>query len=161
MDSWSAEESLTSGADPWLAVGSQTSATSSSCKGNSFDDAFTDGAEAGVVPCDGFERLPDSAQYLALLEKRLSNLKRRKESGKAFQEHKDEIIGKLLRSESRQLVGILSETDLQLDREVDSNQLLRQLVPKQPRTLGETVHLVKADQLDLAYAENLEKSSSQ
>jgi len=68
--------------------------------------------------------------------------------------NKEDILGNLIRSESKQILGILSHSDLELDREIQHNLIRRQLAPKLPLTVGETVHLVKADQLDKNYSEN-------
>jgi len=113
---------------------------------NGFPDSFLD------ENVNKFEKLPDSDDYLRVLEKKLKAIEAKKGQKPSLQ-CKEEILGNLIRSESKQILGILSETDLQLDREIQPNLLLRQLAPKQPLTVGETVHLVSADQLDREHAE--------
>jgi len=100
-----------------------------------------------------FERLPDSEEYLKCLEGKLKTLEAKK-GLRSCQQNKEEILGKLIRSESKQILGILSESDIELDREIQPSLLLRQLAPKQPLTVGETVHLIKADQLDSNFPED-------
>ena len=108
-----------------------------------------------------FQKLPDSDEYLKRLEARLELIQRKGGSDKkpSFAQNKEQILGNLLRSESKQVLGILSDSDISLDRELVTNPLLRQLVPRQPITIGETVKLLEADQLDQGPA-NQEESSS-
>jgi len=115
---------------------------------NLFQDSFLDEC------ANQFERLPDSEEYLKILEDKLRKLDKKK-ALKSCEETKQDILGNLLRSESKQIVGILNSVDLELDREVNTNLVFRQLIPKQPLTVGETVRLVESDQLDKTYSEGL------
>jgi len=129
--------------DPWGLTSVDDNSAPKIEADNAFDDSFL------------FEKLPDSEEYLKLLEdklKRLANKKAQKNS-----EAKQDILANLLRSDSRQLAGILCNADLELDRGVNTNLVVRQLLPKQPLTVGETVRLVDADQLDKTYSETTEE----
>ncbi len=69
------------------------------------------------------------------------------------------MLANLLRSDSKQVLGILSDSDIALDREIDRNQIISRIIPKQPLTAGETVRLVQSDVLDQNFAKNLEESA--
>jgi hypothetical protein len=118
-----------------------------------FDSSFScgglsptcgDGGPAGGLAC---ERLPDSEEYIARLEVKLGRL--RAGLSRQQQHHKEDIIAALLTSDSRQvLLHGLGNEDLALEEAVETSQLVRQVIPQQPVTRGETVPLVTADQLD-------------
>jgi len=140
--------------DPW---GGNTSEGTSSSQENIFDDSFTidvkksDGSENGK-----FQKLPDSEEYLAVLETKLKNLKKKKVL------NKEEIVGELLlRSNSRLEI---SDTDIELDsaalQAAANNQLVRQILPKQPISRGETVRLLQADYLGQGYTKSLQEDTS-
>lgn len=139
--------------DPWC-ENSSSEGSGTSSQENIFEDSFNN-TVTGVKPTDNnvgkFEKLLDSEEYLKLLDTKLKNLKK-----SAARPDKEQILSNLIRSESKHIVGILSSTDLELDQEVHSSGVLRQLVPQQPLTVGETVHLVNADQLARSFEENLE-----
>ncbi len=73
-------------------------------------------------------------------------------------QHREQVLANLLRSDSKQVLGILSDSDIALDREIDRNQIISRIIPKQPLTAGETVRLVQSDVLDQNFAKNLEES---
>jgi len=134
--------------DPWnLNTAIETGENNPHTAKLGFQDTFLDGKEKK------FEKLSDSQEYLKCLEAKLKKLEVKKGLNNHTQ-NKEEILGNLIRSDSKQILGILSDSDIDLDREIQSNLLVRQLAPKQPLTVGETVHLVKADQLDSNYSEN-------
>lgn len=118
-----------------------------------FQDSFTD-VVASKENVQQFEKLPDSEEYLNLLETKLRNLESRR-ARNGTHANKEQTLGALLRSESKQLLGILRDSDLDLEREVDVHPVLRQLEPRQPLTVGETVLLVESDHLDTSYSEHL------
>lgn len=126
--------------DPWGVRNIDENSERKFGAANAFQDSFL---------C---EKLPDSEEYLKILEGKLKSLDKKK-GQQSLGQAKQDILASLLRSESRQIVGILDSADLELDRGVSSNLVVRQLLPKQPLTLGETVRLVDADQLDKAYSE--------
>jgi hypothetical protein len=136
--------------DPW-GNSSSTELSQTSAQIHSFQDAFVN-SNILQENDQGFAKLADSADYLKVLENKLKNLEKRKESG--AQQTKEDILGNLLRSESKQILGILSDTDINLDQEVETSQVLRQLVPQQPLTVGETIPLVNSDLLDKTYSES-------
>lgn len=147
--------------DPWCensSAGSRSLGTVGSPRELFFESSFNSNITTTARPstvnnAEVFEKLPDSAEYLNRLEVKLKNLSQKKSSQR--QDRKEQILSNLIRSESKQIVGILSSADLELDREIESNNVLRQLVPQQPLTHGETVHLVTSDQLDISYTKNL------
>lgn len=102
--------------------------------------------------------LPDSADYINNLEAKLRDISRggKKRSKEEFT--REQALTNLLRSDSKQVIGILSDSDLALDRELDRNQVISRIIPKQPLTAGETVKLVNSDILDQNFAKNLEDS---
>jgi len=140
--------------DPW---GGNTSEGTSSSQENIFDDSFTIEAEKSDGSENGkFQKLPDSEEYLAVLETKLKNLKKKKVS------NKEEIVGELLlRSNSRLEI---SDTDIELDsaalQAAANNQLVRQILPKQPISRGETVRLLQADYLGQGYTKSLQEDTS-
>lgn len=121
----------------------------------SFKDSFSQQVGSSVENVQQFTKLSDSEEYLNLLEKKLRNLERN-----GSQSNKEQILGNLLRSESKQLLGIIKDSDLDLDREIDVHPVLRQLEPRQPLTLGETVRLVDSDLLDTSYSQNLQNGEN-
>jgi len=150
--------------DPWDATNySEKADLATATVDNAFKDSFVLGSStAAVHPQDGnkFEKLPDSQEYLSRLENRLKALERKK-SKQDSQLAKEQILGNLIRSESKQILGILTDSDINLDREVETNLVLRQLVPKQPLTVGETVRLVESDQLDKNYKADQQQDQQQ
>lgn len=135
--------------DPWGATNYSEKADIAA-PDNAFKDSFVLGSStAAVLPQDGnkFEKLPDSEEYLSRLENRLKALDKNK-NRQDSQFAKEQILANLIRSESKQILGILTDADVSLDREIETSQVLRQIVPKQPLTVGETVRLVESDHLD-------------
>lgn len=141
-----------------------------------FENVKDHGAEIATAPQAVCPRLPDSVEYVARLEAKLSALRVRPAGGgkssscRQQQLGKEAAIASLLRSDSRQLLlhglgGTASAAeDLDLEEAVAINTLLRHISPQQPVTRGETVHLVTADQLDRrqeAAGAEVEKEESQ
>ena len=147
-------EEYTSSMDPWN-YSSSTELSQTNTLTNHFTDSFIDSNILNEND-QGFAKLPDSDEYLKILENKLKNLEKKK-GQKGFEEKKEDILGNLLRSESKQLLGILSESDINLDQAVDTNQVLRQLVPQQPLTVGEIIPLVDSDVLDKTFSESIEE----
>lgn len=105
-----------------------------------------------------YEPLPDSADYIKNLETKLRNISRGGDKRSCQESAREQALTNLLRSDSKQVIGILSDSDLALDRELDRNQVISRIIPKQPLTAGETVKLVNSDILDQNFAKNLEVS---
>ena len=143
--------------DPW-SNSSSTELSQTCSQTNYFADAFTN---SNILQENEkwFAKLSDSENYLTILENKLKNLEKRK-GEKGYQQNKEVILGTLLRSESKQILGILSDSDINLDQEVETNQVFRQIVPQQPLTVGETVLLVNSDVLDETYSESIEEQET-
>lgn len=121
--------------------------------GNKFQDSF-------VEKNGKFEPLPDSAEYLNQLETKLHNLQNGK-TKRAVPPQREQILSNLLRSESKQILGVLSDTDIDLDREIVRNQIISKIIPKQPVTVGETVQLITSDFLDQSFSSSSQIDSSE
>jgi len=116
---------------------------------------FTDSFK---VENGGYVPLPDSAEYINNLEAKLRHISRGGKKRSKEECTREQALTNLLRSDSKQVIGILSDSDLALDRELDRNQVISRIIPKQPLTAGETVKLVNSDILDQNFAKNLEDS---
>lgn len=110
---------------------------------------------------DNFEpndRLPDSVEYLASLEKKLTQLKERQSKKDLVQSLEEKRKSSMLRLVSENSNTPVTQEDLDLDAPVNSNHpahvFLRHIAPeRQAVTLGELVELLKADQLAEILAE--------
>lgn len=119
------------------------------------EQGFTDSFK---VENGRYEPLPDSAEYINHLEAKLRNISRGGKKRSKQECTREQALTNLLRSDSKQVIGILTDSDLALDRELDRNQVISRIIPKQPLTSGETVKLVNSDILDQNFAKNLEDS---
>lgn len=109
-----------------------------------FEDDFSPQSVVGT----GLE-LPDSKQYLESLERKLYRLKRDPNILRQLSEKREECIRNLLNDS----LNIDRDGDLALDAPVtlgDStvHEIYRHIRPIQPINIGETVHIVKHDQLE-------------
>ncbi|KAK7872086.1 hypothetical protein R5R35_004569 [Gryllus longicercus] len=128
--------------DPWLTNGNECQ----SVKTSKFEDDF--------VPC---EKLPDSEEYLATLERKLAKLKERQSKKDLVESLEETRKSCMLRLVTEGIAGV--QEDLDLDIPVNnshaSSTLLRHIAPeRQALTLGELVELLKADQLSEKLAED-------
>lgn len=114
-----------------------------------FEDNFVGGA---VKKSSEFQKLDDSEEYLSKLESRLIKLKSKSSVLKQLQDKKEECFNNLLNSASQS--AITSDSDIQLETEVKSNDIVRHILPQQPHTIGEIAHLVHHDLLDIQKQEN-------
>ncbi|XP_073817868.1 uncharacterized protein [Musca autumnalis] len=95
--------------------------------------------------------LPDSQTYLKGLERKLDKLKKNSKLVDALSEKREDCLRSLIQSD---LSGNNSNNDLLLELEASLNtdsavhNLYRQIQPVQAVTVGETVHIVKYDQLE-------------
>lgn len=141
-----------------------------------FDDNFCpDSVETGdiIPPTVSFDKLPDSSQYLANLEKKLLKVKKKPSSSSA--EKRDLLLslsgareGHINRLLNNQIPSNIScEEDF--DQTVNSltTTLVRHITPHlQAVNTVETIELLKADQLEIANSEdsveieNIKNSSS-
>lgn len=69
-----------------------------------------------------------------------------------MQDKKEECFNNLLNSASPS--AITSDSDIQLETEVKSNDIVRHILPQQPHTIGEIAHLVNHDLLDIQKQED-------
>lgn len=136
--------------DPWL------------CAGNSKGEGrLIQKFEDNFEPND---RLPDSVEYLASLEKKLTKLKERQSEKDLVQSLQEKHKSCMLRLVSESSNTPVSQEDLDLDAPVNSNHpahvFLRHIAPeRQAITLGELVELLKADQLAEILAEEANNSN--
>jgi hypothetical protein len=56
---------------------------------------------------------------------------------------------------------LTTEADIELDRSLESNKIINHLIPQQAQSVGEIVHLVKHDQLDIQKQEAEEEEHQQ
>ncbi|XP_058975146.1 uncharacterized protein LOC131801093 [Musca domestica] len=95
--------------------------------------------------------LPDSQTYLKGLERKLDKLKKNSKLVEALSEKRSDCLRSLIQGD---LSGSNSNNDLLLELEASINSdsavhnLYRQIQPVQAVTVGETVHIVKYDQLE-------------
>uniref|UniRef100_A0A182MA09 Uncharacterized protein n=1 Tax=Anopheles culicifacies TaxID=139723 RepID=A0A182MA09_9DIPT len=97
-------------------------------------------------------RLPDSDNYLAALEKRLHRLKNHPSVLQQLAERREACMQSLLGGN----VDLRTDADLELEEPVNSNELLRFIRPEQALSQAEVVQLVQHDQLQLEAEEHEE-----
>ncbi|XP_052892722.1 uncharacterized protein LOC128300635 isoform X1 [Anopheles moucheti] len=97
-------------------------------------------------------RLPDSDNYLAALEKRLHRLKNHPSVLQQLAERREACMQSLLGGG----ITIRTDADLELEEPVNSNELLRFIRPEQALSQAEVVQLVQHDQLQLEAEEHEE-----
>ena len=114
---------------------------------------------SNIFQNETYEPLQDSAEYIDSLETKLRKISSGNNKNKDKAQHREQVLANLLRSDSKQVLGILSDSDIALDREIDRNQIISRIIPKQPLTAGETVRLIQSDVLDQNFAKNLEESA--
>lgn len=148
--------------DPWEALGSSHcsdsprslhSASLPSHSHQHFDDQFVEFSEKKSGSNVIYEKLPDSEEYLALLERKLSKLT--KSSSQQSTESKKvraSLLEDLSRAKEDALANFVtscdiacSEADVLEERVVTSNPVVRRLVPEQAVTVGERAALVSRD----------------
>ncbi|KAJ4444608.1 hypothetical protein ANN_06404 [Periplaneta americana] len=137
--------------DPWLSSDSGSKEETTTLK---FEDNFE--------PSD---RLPDSVQYLASLEKKLARLKEKQSKKDLVQSLEEKHKSCMLRLVSEGNNTSVTQEDLDLDAPISSSHpahaLLRHIAPeRQAITLGELVELLKADQLAEILAEDSKDSDT-
>ena len=121
--------------------------------GDRFVDNFCDTSDQIT-----FERLPDSEEYLKLLESKLQKLtsgrnqkfseesrKLRKTLVEDLSQVREDTLANLVTSCDSQNVS--DDLDIDLERSLNINPVIRRLVPEQPLTAGEKIHLTRSDQL--------------
>ncbi|XP_065372361.1 uncharacterized protein LOC135964174 [Calliphora vicina] len=119
---------------------SNTIVVADSDKTSSKEDAHTE-----------HQPLSDSETYLQSLERKLEKLKKGSKLVDALSEKRDDCLRSMLQSNSSN--GFNNDTLLELEASITNSDsavqnLYRQIQPVQPVTVGETVHIVKYDQLE-------------
>ncbi|KAH8382215.1 hypothetical protein KR009_002413, partial [Drosophila setifemur] len=138
-------------ADPWqlnnteLQQGNSESAVNS----DSFEDNFTaNGNNEGVEP------LPDSSDYLKLLERKLARVQKGNKLLDNLRDKRQDCMRGLLASEGVPIS--IFEQFLELDTPIESGRLHRHLLPVQAINVGETVNIVEHDALQRTEEEEQE-----
>jgi len=125
----------------------------------SFENSFVQASETPSLSREeiSFEKLPDSDNYLQSLESKLERLGGRRTSHSSVSRSRpceERVLIQDLSNAREAAIAQLLNTigdgvqDAELDQVVDSNYLVRRLVPQQPVNVGEQVELTKADQLE-------------
>ncbi|XP_050079169.1 uncharacterized protein LOC126566011 [Anopheles maculipalpis] len=99
-------------------------------------------------------RLPDSDNYLAALEKRLHRLRNNPNVLQQLTERREACMQSLLGGS----VTLRTDADLVLEEPVNSNELIRFIRPEQALSQAEVVQLVQHDQLQLEADEQAEET---
>lgn len=119
-----------------------------------FEDNFIPQQSSPLNPREPQDnRLPDSDNYLATLEKRLHRLKHNPGVLQQLAERREACMQSLLAGS----IALRTDADLELEEPVNSNELLRFIRPEQALSQAEVVQLVQHDQLQLD-AEEYEES---
>lgn len=111
-----------------------------------------------------FEPLSDSAEYLAILQRRLAKLQNPKVV-EQLRDKRDQCMRELL--EGATTTGLLTDSQLDLAANCQSdnqtaNEIIRFIKPEQPLTAGEVVPIIKHDQLERSTGlEETDKSDSE
>lgn len=92
-------------------------------------------------------------KYKSLTESKLKKLKKNSGVLSQLKEKRVELINNLLTSSRT----ITTDNDIELDRSIESNKIVNHLIPEQPQSVGEIVHLIKHDQLDIQKQEQEEE----
>lgn len=138
-------------ADPWIEqdrqatnhLPSETRAVDDSLE---FEDNFIPQQLPPLNPREPQDnRLPDSDNYLATLEKRLHRLKNAPTVLQQLAERREACMQSLLGGN----VAFRSEAELELEEPVSNSELLRFIRPEQALSQAEIVQLVQHDQLQL------------
>jgi len=121
-------------------------------------DGFSDNFSDKSCPPVLFEKLPDSEEYIKLLESKLKKIT--ETSGKKTEEESKKVRQKLVADLSKvredALANLLTgcdistadSDDIDLDSSIAVNPVIRRLVPEQALSAAEQVTLTKADHLE-------------
>ncbi|KAH8360215.1 hypothetical protein KR093_011441, partial [Drosophila rubida] len=103
---------------------------------------------SNVTGVTKIEPLPDSANYLQLLERKLQRVQKGAKLLDSLQEKKQDCMRNLLATSDIGVPASTLEQLLDLDTPIESGRLHRHLLPVQAVTVGETLHIVKHDALE-------------
>ena len=146
MDPW--ESSETEGIKDKLAEGPEETSV----------EGFTDNFSEQSCPLVSFEKLPDSADYVKLLESKLKKIT--DTSGKKTAEESKKVRQKLVADLSKIRedtlahlltgcdISTVDSDDIDLDSSLTVNPVIRRLVPEQAISSGEQIVLTTADHLE-------------
>jgi len=145
--------------DPWKEVEEPTSDPPttnnlSSSTPPTFDDNFTPTINNNRGAGSDFEKLPDSQEYLASLEKRLASLQKQVKTSSSLvtslSQAKESYMLRLLSSDNSSPAGI-DAFDFVEEEALRVNPILKRLAPEtQAISSEELIHLLTADQLSVA-----------
>jgi len=125
---------------------------------HTFKDTFADNF------CDTsdkitFEKLPDSDEYLKLLESKLHKLTGKSQHREESKKIRQSLVEDLSRTREDTLANLVtnccdinnaeSEINIDLEQSLVVNPVIRRLLPEQPLTAGERVVLTQADHLEI------------
>lgn len=79
------------------------------------------------------------------IESKLKKIKKNSDVLSQLQEKRFECINNLLNSSGT----ITTDNDIELDKSIEANKIVNHLIPAQAQSIGEIVHLVKHDLLDI------------
>jgi len=119
-----------------------------------------------------FERLPDSEEYLKLLESKLQKLTsgRNQKSSEESRKLRTTLVEDLTRVREDTLANLVTSCDSQnvsdgldidLERSLNINPVIRRLVPEQPLTTGEKIHLTRSDHLEKKVEEEISEPTEE
>jgi len=158
MDPW--ETSETEGIKVKLAEGPEETSV----------EGFTDNFSEQSCPTVQFEKLPDSADYLKLLESKLKKIT--DTSGKKTEEESKKVRQKLVADLSKVRedtlahlltgcdISTVDSDDIDLDTSITVNPVIRRLVPEQALSPAEQIVLTTADHLEKQTEEEERSSDS-
>ncbi|KAH8311154.1 hypothetical protein KR044_004593, partial [Drosophila immigrans] len=126
----------------------KTGATERTSEDIDESDTKTASDVGNVTGLTQIEPLPDSANYLQLLERKLQRVQKGCKLLDSLQEKKQDCMRNLLAASDIGVPASTLEQLLDLDTPIESGRLHRHLLPVQAVTVGETLHIVKHDALE-------------
>ncbi|EDV44070.1 uncharacterized protein Dana_GF18808 [Drosophila ananassae] len=146
-------------ADPWQVKnsGNKQESAGPADNGEKFEDNFSsNGPETNANgKSEGHEPLPDSSDYLKLLERKLAKVQKGNKLLDSLRDKRQDCMRGLLASEG--VPVSIFEQFLELETPIESGRLHRHLLPIQAVNVGETVHIVDHDELQQKEEDNLEQ----
>ncbi|XP_017076404.2 uncharacterized protein LOC108111446 [Drosophila eugracilis] len=143
-------------ADPWHLKNTivEQGNTESADSTDSFEDNFTPpstGKESSIEKESKIEPLPDSSDYLKLLERKLARVQKGNKLLDNLRDKRQDCMRGLLSTEGVPIS--VFEQFLELDAPIESGRLHRHLLPVQAVNVGETFHIVDHDALQKSVEE--------
>ncbi|XP_001357619.2 uncharacterized protein [Drosophila pseudoobscura] len=158
----------TGSADPWQLKDTKTDQGNTEFSSNcdSFEDNFIahdQNQEGNEKDFENIKKsndrnlhdpLPDSSNYLELLERKLAKVQKGSKLLENLQDKRQDCMRSLLSANGVPVT--IFEQLLELDTPIDSGRLHRHLLPVQALTVGETVRIVEHDALEQREEEHTE-----